>query len=224
LTGYTKREVRGQKLTDCVFINRANRSLVEKVFERALRGIDCQNFEFCVQSKNNKRVELLLNAATRRNAAGTIMGVVGVGQDITEKKYIEKAQIDAAKMRAANDAKGNFLASMSHEMRTPLNGVLGMLQLVLSHELPAAAMQNVRNAYMSGEHLLNLVNDILDVSKIEAGKVELEEKPFNILEVFKAAADIVQPQAKLKNLALKLEVQKGFPRYARGDQQRVRQV
>lgn len=72
---------------------------------------------------------MLLNAATRRNASGAIVGVVGVGQDITEKKVLEKAQINAAKIRASNDAKGNFLASMSHEMRTPLNGVLGMLQV-----------------------------------------------------------------------------------------------
>ena len=78
-----------------------------------------------MHSKDGRHVELLLNAASRRNAAGQIVGVTGVGQDITEKKYIEKAQINAAKMRASNDAKGNFLASMSHEMRTPLNGVLG---------------------------------------------------------------------------------------------------
>ena len=78
-------------------------------------------------------------------------------------------QINAAKMRASNDAKGNFLASMSHEMRTPLNGVLGMLQLAMSYELPDVVQNNIQNAFMSGEHLLNLVNDILDVSKIEAG-------------------------------------------------------
>ena len=83
-------------------------------------------------------------------------------------------------MRASNDAKGNFLAAMSHEMRTPLNGVLGMLQLAMGHQLPELARQNVSNAVMSAEHLLNLVNDILDVSKIEAGKIELENKPFKV--------------------------------------------
>ena len=133
-----------------------------------------------MHSKDGRHVELLLNAASRRNAAGQIVGVTGVGQDITEKKYIEKAQINAAKMRASNDAKGNFLASMSHEMRTPLNGVLGMLQLAMGHQLPELARQNVSNAVMSAEHLLNLVNDILDVSKIEAGKIELENKPFKV--------------------------------------------
>ena len=65
------------------------------------------NFEFSLHSKSGQRVELLLNAATRRDASGAISGVVGVGQDITEKKYMEKAQINAAKIRASNDAKGN---------------------------------------------------------------------------------------------------------------------
>eukprot|EP00966_Prymnesium_polylepis_P224284 5188345-Prymnesium_polylepis.1 len=68
------------------FIETENRDSVEEVLSRALQGIDCQNFEFSIMSKKNLRVELLLNAATRRNAAGTIVGVVGVGQDITEKK------------------------------------------------------------------------------------------------------------------------------------------
>ena len=132
ITGYAKPEVMGINLAECGFIDEANRASVGEVFGRALQGFDCQNFEFSIISKDGVRVELLLNAASRRNAAGDIVGVVGVGQDITEKKYIEKAQIDAAKMRASNDAKGNFLASMSHEMRTPLNGVLGMLQVLLS--------------------------------------------------------------------------------------------
>ena len=127
-------------------------------------------------------------------------------------------------MRASNDAKGNFLASMSHEMRTPLNGVLGMLQLAMSHPLPPVVMQNVQNAYMSGEHLLNLVNDILDVSKIEAGKLELELRPFNVREVFDTAIGIVTPQASAKSLRLELCLPEGFPAYACGDQQRIRQV
>merc|ERR1740117_1125786 len=224
VTGYSKQEVLGMHLAKCGFIDPSNRNSVGEVFDHALQGVDCQNFEFLVHSKDGRHVELLLNAASRRNAGGQIVGVTGVGQDITEKKYIEKAQINAAKMRASNDAKGNFLASMSHEMRTPLNGVLGMLQLAMSHELPPQVWRHVQNAYMSGEHLLNLVNDILDVSKIEAGKLELETKLFNLHDVFSTAMGIVKPQATHKGLELKLEGLEDFPKYARGDQQRTRQV
>ena len=224
VSGYSKQEVLGMRLAQCTFIEAENLPAVGEVLERALEGTDCQNFEFSINSKTGKRVELLLNAATRRNASGAIVGVVGVGQDITEKKYMEKAQINAAKIRASNDAKGNFLASMSHEMRTPLNGVLGMLQLAMSYELPEVVMQNVQNAYMSGEHLLNLVNDVLDVSKIEAGKLELESKPFGVKDVFQTAIDIVRPQALSKGLEIRLNMQPDMPHVARGDQQRIRQV
>jgi PAS domain S-box-containing protein len=96
LSGYSKQEVLGIRLAQCAFIEAENRASVADVLERALDGHDRQNFEFSIHSKDGKRVELLLNAATRRNASGAIVGVVGVGQDITEKKYIEKAQINAA--------------------------------------------------------------------------------------------------------------------------------
>ena len=224
LSGYTKSAVLGMPLATCDFIDVENRTSVGDVLARALEGVDCRNLEFSINSKDGRRVELLLNAATRRDAQGSIVGVVGVGQDITEKKYMEKAEINAAKMRASNDAKGNFLASMSHEMRTPLNGVLGMLQLAMSYELPQEVRKNVQNAYMSGEHLLNLVNDILDVSKIEAGKLELEMKPFSVTEVYRAAMGIVRPQAAAKGLIMELEIAQDLPLYARGDQQRIRQV
>ena len=224
LSGYTKSAVLGMPLATCDFIDVENRTSVGDVLARALEGVDCRNLEFSINSKDGRRVELLLNAATRRDAQGSIVGVVGVGQDITEKKYMEKAEINAAKMRASNDAKGNFLASMSHEMRTPLNGVLGMLQLAMSYELPQEVRKNVQNAYMSGEHLLNLVNDILDVSKIEAGKLELEMKPFSVTEVYRAAMGIVRPQAAAKGLIMELKIAQDLPLYARGDQQRIRQV
>ena len=102
-----------------------------------------------------------------------------------------------------------------------------MLQLAMSSELPPNAQRQVQNAYMSGEHLLNLVNDILDVSKIEAGKLELELRPFNVLEVFKTALGIVNPQATSKGLAIHLNLASGGgapPKYAKGDVQRIRQV
>ena len=85
-------------------------------------------------------------------------------------------------LQKVNDAKDAFLACMSHEMRTPLNGVLGMLQLAMSYDLPQVVMQNVQNAYMSGEHLLNLVNDVLDVSKIEAGKLEVSVRKVRVVD------------------------------------------
>ena len=149
--------------------------LIRQVLTHALNGIESNNFELPLYSRAGTRVELSLNATTRHSAKGEVVGAVMVGQDITGKKDIEKAQIAAAKARAASDAKGKFMASMSHEMRTPLNGVLGMLQLALELELPARGLKFVQNAMMSAQHLMNLVNDILDISKIEAGKLEVRQ-------------------------------------------------
>ena len=84
---------------------------------------------------------------------------------------------------------------MSHEMRTPLNGVLGMLQLAMELELLPRALQYCQNAMMSAQHLMNLVNDILDISKIEAGKLELEQRVFHLPDVLRAAVEIVQVDA-----------------------------
>jgi signal transduction histidine kinase len=186
------------------------------------------------------RVELLLNATTRHDAKADVVGVVMVGQDITEKKDIEKAQIVAAKARAASDAKGKFMASMSHEMRTPLNGVLGMLQLALDLYNPqhpqhpdsspdgegstGKAQRYVQNAMKSAQHLMNLVNDILDISKIEAGKLELEQRVFSLREVLVAAVEIVKVNATNKNVRIEVSLPDGLPEFVVGDQQRLRQV
>jgi PAS domain S-box-containing protein len=90
---YAKQEVLGLQLAQCTFIDAENLPAVGEVLKRALEGTDCQNFEFSIHSKDGSQIELLLNAATRRNASGAIVGAVGVGQDITEKKYVEKAQV-----------------------------------------------------------------------------------------------------------------------------------
>ena len=192
ITGYSQEEMLGRNLVEAEIILPEFKASVRQVISNAMSGINTENFELPLYSRHGQRVELLLNATTRHSASDAVVGVVMVGQDITEKKDMEKAQIAAAKARAASDAKGKFLASMSHEMRTPLNGVLGMLQLAMELELPPRALQFCQNAMMSAQHLMNLVNDILDISKIEAGKLELEQRVFHLPDVLRAAVEIVQ--------------------------------
>jgi PAS domain S-box-containing protein len=224
LTGYTAQEMKGCQLVEAGPVKEEFKASVRQVLTHAMNGIDSTNFELPLYARNGQRVELSLNATTRHSAKGEVVGVVMVGQDITGKKDVEKAQIAAAKARAASDAKGTFMASMSHEMRTPLNGVLGMLQLALELDLPPKGLKYAQNAMMSAQHLMNLVNDILDISKIEAGKLELEQRVFNVHEVLHAAVEIVKVNALNKRVRIEIDIDDSLPVFVVGDQQRLRQV
>merc|ERR1719261_1488816 len=115
----------------------------------------------------------------------TIKGAFCVAQDFTEHKAMERA-------------RETFLASFSHEIRTPLNGVLGMLQVLCEFDLPGQASTYLRQACTSGNLLLNLINDILDLSKINAGQLEIAEQAFNVASTIKDAVAIVRPLATKK--------------------------
>jgi PAS domain S-box-containing protein len=160
-----------------------------------------------------------------RNSAGRIVRVIGASQDVTQRKQAERALIQAKEgAEAANQAKSSFLATMSHEIRTPLNGVLGMAQAMAAGPLEAAQRERLDVIHQSGETLLAVLNDVLDLSKIEAGKLELEEAAFDVGELATSVHAAFSAVAAKKGLEFELGVTRAARGAYLGDATRVRQL
>jgi PAS domain S-box-containing protein len=151
--------------------------------------------------------------------------LVGFFTDVTEKRVAEqelRRAKDAAE--AASRAKTRFLANMSHELRTPMNGVLGMIQLTLHENLTETQRDSLNLALTSGFGLVRILNDILDLSTIEVGKLTLELQPFSLRECVNTVVSLLRPEALRKELYLTVTLGDELPRCVTGDQIRLRQV
>ena len=153
-------------------------------------------------------------------------GTIWIAEDVTERRRLDAALAaarDAAE--AASRAKSAFLANTSHEIRTPLNGLLGLARLAMQDGLPEARRQQYLAQILdSAQSLAGIMSDVLDVSKIEAGRLALEDTAFELHEALRAVHHAYQSLAEVKGLALRLSIDAGLPDTVRGDPVRVRQI
>lgn len=167
-----------------------------------------------------------------RNQAGQVIGLVNVARDITQRTEAEAALKQAhaellqakEKAEAANRAKTEFLANISHELRTPLNGVLGMLQLLNHHDLEPDSAEYVQQALASSQSLLEVINDVLDFAKIEAGMMTIEHQPFSLQSLLQSVIANFTQQAASRGIALHSHAAPAIPTELTGDAARLRQV
>ena len=182
---------------------------------------------------NGKEVWLESHKVPLYDLQGETIGVLGTFQDITKHKKAEESlkklnlelQQAIIKADAANQAKSDFLANMSHELRTPLNGILGYAQILLHNpSVTTKEKKMFRTIEQCGSHLLTLINDILDLSKIEVGKLELLLNDFHSVKFLQNIVEMCRINAENKNIACKFDFPATIPEILRGDEKRLRQV
>ncbi len=196
--------------------------------------------------KDHKLTDVLFNGSIYKDEAGNVLGVVVVARDITEQKIFEKELTEAkifaelattiaedaqskaeAAMRIAEDAvkaKQQFLSNMSHEIRTPMNAIIGFTKVVLKTELSAKQKEYLTAIKMSGDALIVLINDILDLAKVDAGKMTFEKTPFKMAMSIAAMLHLFETKIQEKNLELVKEYDNNIPEVLIGDSVRLHQI
>jgi PAS domain S-box-containing protein len=162
---------------------------------------------------------------TNRDLKGNALHLIGTTSDISKIKETEKQLIEAkAKAEELSEYRSRFLSTMSHEIRTPLNGIIGITNLMLLENTNDAMNENLKILSFSANHLLSLINNVLDLSKIEAGKIEFAHDAFNLHETIENVCKTFQPAAKGKEVEIFSFIGKSVPRYVAGDKYRLTQV
>ena len=231
ILGYAQNEVIGKKASD-FYADKGERTRIL----RALKDKGAiYNYETRLLRKNSSSVDISLTISQMRDSSGNIIGTVGVSKDITEEKRLREElreknrELEELNVRLeekvfertkelerinrelsrANQVKARFIANMSHELRTPLNSIIGFSELLLdrtSGDINGKQQKQIVNILNSGRHLLHLVNNILDLAKIEAGRIELSCEAFPLKEVVNEVMMVMRPLSEKKMIDMKTDI------------------
>jgi len=251
LYGFTADEMIGQLDTKIIPADRLND--LDDVLLCVRRGERTKHFETRRKHKDGTLRDVSLNLSPLRDANGEVVGISGIARDITDQKLAEQERntslqlleearkhaehqaealranaqlLEAAQRRAeeANQAKSEFLANMSHELRTPLTAILGFTEMLLGSMTRAEDTDAGKTIQRNGQYLVQLIDDILDLSKIEAGKINLEIGPCSPMRIVHDVIELMKVRADAKGLKLTSQVDGAIPEHIQTDPTRLRQI
>lgn len=222
ITGYPREEALGMRLSELV--SPEHRMRVEQALAEA-REVGGARLDVDLLARSGELVTLDLDARRIDDGVHAGRGVQAIGRDVTERQRIAR-QLQRAKeaAEAASRAKSEFVANVSHEVRTPMNGIIGMAGLLLDTRLDPLQQQYLDAIRQSATSLLRVINDVLDFSKIEAGRIELHAEPCDLAATIVDALQTLAPDARDRGLALSCRISPALPDAVVCDAQRVRQI
>src|SRR6187549_48049 len=240
ITGLTREKLTGTNFFDYFTEPQKAREVYQEVFAKGFVT------DYPLTVIDHKLTDVLFNGSVYKDEQGKVLGAVVVARDITEQKRIEKELIEAkvfaelatliaeeakgeaeTATRIAEDAvkaKQQFLSNMSHEIRTPMNAIIGFTKVLLKTELTAKQREYLTAIKLSGDALIVLINDILDLAKVDAGKMTFEQTPFKLAISISAMLHMFEPKIQEKNLELVKEYDNRIPEVLLGDSVRLHQI
>jgi|GEM_PF-785753 len=220
-SGFTREELIGRQVKEVYYYPEDRVGLLRAI----KRDGEVVDYEVRLKAKDGRLVYTSVNAHLLLDSNQQPIGIEGSLRDITErKKAVEELKRAKEVAESANRAKSEFLANMSHEIRTPMNGIIGMTELALETQLSEEQREYLMVVKSSADSLLELFNDILDLSKIEAGQVELDEMDFNLRTTVETTVDTLVHRASQKKIELISRIRPEVPTYVQGDPGRLRQI
>ena len=242
ITGVSRKELKGTDFLDYFTEPQKAREVYKEVFAKG----SVADYPLTLRHANGKLTDVLFNGSVYKDNRGNVLGVVIVARDVTEQKRIAtelteaivfaelavgiaeeaKEKAESATMIAENavKAKQQFLSNMSHEIRTPMNAIIGFTKVLLKTELSAKQKEYLLAIKMSGDALIVLINDILDLAKVDAGKMTFEQTPFKMAASISAMLHLFETKIMEKNLKLVKEYDKNIPDVLVGDPVRLHQI
>ncbi len=215
-TGVPREQLIGTDFSDYFTEPDKARDGYEQVFSRGF----VRDYPLAIRHTSGRITDVLYNASVYKDDKGKVLGVFAAARDVTERKRFERSLQEASRM------KSEFLANMSHELRTPLNGIIGFAEFLVDGKpgpLNPKQKEYLGDVLNSGRHLLQLINDVLDLAKVEAGKMELNPEPFALVQAIEEVCAVAKPLAQKKAIQITLDVAPQLGKVTL-DQQKFKQV